>query len=505
MKNKDIKIYVAMVLAALVAVNIIADRFFFRIDLTGDNRYTLSRATKDILANLDETVTVTAYFSDDLPADVARAKHDFRDLLTEYRNASHGQFEFEFVNPSASDELENRAVSEGLYPVMINVRDKDQMTQQRAFLGAVIEKGGQKEVIPFVQPSMPVEYALSSAIRKMQAGQRPVVGFLQGHGEPSPQEMQQVLAEMSVIYDMRPVSIERSANVLDSITTLAIIAPTDSITAPTLAAIDRFMARGGRVLVCIERISASLDRLFADELNTGLEQWLAAKNVRADSKMVIDNSCANVNVQQQQGMYRVNVQQKFPYIPFVVNFASHAITNGLEQVQLQFASPVVYTGDSTATFTTLLFSSDRSATLNVPTNIDVQRQWSMRDFPLAEIPLGGVLEGEIGGVPGSKLAVLGDADFMLNGDPRQPHQQSADNISLFVNTVDYLSDDTGLVDLRTKGITSRPIDQLDDGMRRFVKWFNVLLPIVLVILIGIIRQQQQRNLRIKRMEEGYVD
>lgn len=505
MKNKDIRIYVIMVLAALVAVNIIADKFFFRIDLTGDNRYTLSRATKDILANLDETVTVTAYFSDDLPADVARAKHDFRDLLTEYRNASHGQFEFEFVNPSASDELENRAVSEGLYPVMINVRDKDQMTQQRAFLGAVIEKGGQKEVIPFVQPSMPVEYALSSAIRKMQAGQRPVVGFLQGHGEPSPQEMQQVLAEMSVIYDMKPVSIERSANVLDSITTLAIIAPTDSIPAPTFAAIDRFMARGGRVLVCIERISDSLDRLFADELNTGLEQWLAAKNVRADSKMVIDNSCANVNVQQQQGMYRVNVQQKFPYIPFVVNFASHAITNGLEQVQLQFASPVVYTGDSTATFTTLLFSSDRSATLNVPTNIDVQRQWTMRDFPLAEIPLGGVLEGEIGGVPGSKLAVLGDADFILNGDPRQPHQQSADNISLFVNTVDYLSDDTGLVDLRTKGITSRPIDQLDDGMRSFVKWLNVLLPIVLVILIGIIRQQQQRNLRIKRMEEGYVD
>ena len=129
----------------------------------------------------------------------------------------------------------------------------------------------------------------------------------------------------------------------------------------------------------------------------------------------------------------------------------------------------------------------------------------MRDFPLAEIPLGGVLEGEINGVPGAKMVVIGDADFVLNGSPQQPHQQSPDNISLFVNAVDYLSDDTGLVDLRTKGITSRPIDQLDDGMRSFVKWFNVLLPIVLVILIGIIRQQQQRNLRIKRMEEGYVD
>lgn len=505
MNTQRTKLYVILVLAAVVLVNIISDKFFFRIDFTGDKRYTLSRATKDILNKLDETVTITAYFSDDLPADVARAKHDFRDLLTEYRNMSHGQLEFEFVNPSASDELEQKAIGEGLYPVMINVRDKDQIRQQRAFLGAVIEKGGQKDVIPFVQPSMPVEYALSSAIRKMQAGQRPMVGFLQGHGEPSPATMQQALAEMSVIYDMRTVNLESSANALDSVTTLAIIAPTDTIPDYVFSAIDRFMARSGRVIVCIERISASLDNLFANELNTGLEQWLAGKNVRVDSKMVIDNSCANVNVQQQQGLYRVNVQQKFPYIPFVANFGAHAITNGLEQVQLQFASPVVYTGDSTAVFTTLLFSSDRAATLNVPTNIDVQRQWTMRDFPLAEIPLGGVLEGEINGVPGAKMVVIGDADFVLNGSPQQPHQQSPDNISLFVNAVDYLSDDTGLVDLRTKGITSRPIDQLDDGMRSFVKWFNVLLPIVLVILIGIIRQQQQRNLRIKRMEEGYVD
>jgi len=141
----------------------------------------------------------------------------------------------------------------------------------------------------------------------------------------------------------------------------------------------------------------------------------------------------------------------------------------------------------------------------VPTNIDVQRQWTARDFPLAEIPLGGVLEGCIGGVPNSKMVVFGDGDFALNGDPRQPHQQSPDNISLFVNAIDYLSDDTGLVELRTKGITSRPIAQLDDTMRAFLKWFNVLLPIVLVLLIGLIRHQQQRNLRIKRMEEGYVD
>lgn len=505
MKTKHTSRYIILVLLAVLAANVVCDKFFFRIDFTGDNRYTLSKATRNILDNLDETVTITAYFSADLPAEVTRAKREFRDLLTEYRNLSHGQLEFEFVNPSASEEIEKQAVDEGLYPVMINVRDKDQIRQQRAFLGAVVEKGTAKEVIPFIQPSMAVEYALSSAIRKMQAGRRPMVGFLQGHGEPSPYTMQQVLGAMSVMYDVRAVNLDVNPLVLDSIATLAIVAPTDSISPEHFASIDRFMARGGRVLVCIDRTNADLDRLFAAERNTSLETWLASKGVSVDSKLAIDNFCASVNVQQQQGMYRVNVQQQFPYIPFVSNFSRHAITEGLEQVQMQFASPVVYTGDSTATFTSLLFTSDRSATLNVPTNIDVQRQWTARDFPLAEIPLGGVLEGTIGGVPGSRMVVFGDGDFALNGDPRQPHQQSSDNISLFVNSIDYLSDDTGLIELRTKGITSRPISQLDDATRAIIKWVNVLLPIVIVLLIGFVRYQQQRNLRIKRMEEGYVD
>ncbi|MCK9205512.1 MAG: ABC transporter, partial [Salinivirgaceae bacterium] len=63
---------------------------------------------------------------------------------------------------------------------------------------------------------------------------------------------------------------------------------------------------------------------------------------------------------------------------------------------------------------------------------------------------------------------------------------------------------TGLIDLRTKGVTSRPLDQLEDGRKAFLKWFNFLMPIVLILILGIIRSQQQRNLRMRRMEEGYV-
>jgi len=73
-----------------------------------------------------------------------------------------------------------------------------------------------------------------------------------------------------------------------------------------------------------------------------------------------------------------------------------------------------------------------------------------------------------------------------------------------VNAIDWLSDETGLIDLRTKAVTSRPLDQIEDGRKNFLKWLNFLLPIILVIIYGIIRTQRRRSIRNKRMEEGYV-
>jgi ABC-type uncharacterized transport system involved in gliding motility auxiliary subunit len=72
------------------------------------------------------------------------------------------------------------------------------------------------------------------------------------------------------------------------------------------------------------------------------------------------------------------------------------------------------------------------------------------------------------------------------------------------NAIDWLSDDTGLIELRTKGVTSRPLDQVEEGRKTFLKWLNFLLPIVLILLYGIIRMQRRRNLRVKRMEAGHI-
>ena len=127
--RKKVQTSILLVIGILLLVNFLASRFFFRLDYTEDQRYSLSKATKTILNELNEPVTISAYFSEDLPPDIEKVQQDFRDLLVEYSSSSGGLIVYEFINPSVDQESEMKAQQNGIQPIMINVRESDQMKQ----------------------------------------------------------------------------------------------------------------------------------------------------------------------------------------------------------------------------------------------------------------------------------------------------------------------------------------------------------------------------------------
>ncbi|MBP7496677.1 MAG: GldG family protein [Bacteroidales bacterium] len=507
MRNiKNLTSYFLLIVGVIVLLNIISDSFFFRLDFTGDKRYTLSGATKDILKSLKEPVTVKAYFSENLPPDIAKSRRDFKEMLVEYSNISKGRLVFEFINPNQSEDLEREAMQNGIQPVIINVRDKDQVKQQKAYLGAVVKLGENSDAIPFFKPGSPMEFALTTSIKKLSIKDKPVVGLLQGHNEAKPVTLQQVYSQLSILYSIEEVKLPDTLNTLFKCKALMIVNPTDSFPPSHLAALDNYLERGGRVFIAYNRVNGDLSTVSGVSVNTGLERWLASKGLTIEDNFIIDANCGNVAVQQQQGMFNFTSQIAFPYIAVINTFESHPITKGLESVIFAFASSITYTGSNSSLwkFTPIARTSQKSGVIASPIQrFDINKQWTDRDFNRSNIPVAAVLEKN-NEANASKIVVITNGSFAVNGEGRGAQQLQPDNVNLICNSVDWLADDTGLIDLRTKEVTSRPLDQIDDGKKIFLKYLNFLLPVMLIIGVGIFRMQRSRSLRIKRMEAGYV-
>src|SRR5690625_5485307 len=189
MKKSTIFTRIFLVAGILVMINLLSEKWYVRLDFTADKRYTLSKATVDILQDLSSDVCSSDLFSKNLPPQLEKSRRDFEDLLTEYENRSEGDLVFRFINPGENDEMEQEAQERGIRPVMVNVTQKDQASQMRAYMGAVLQMGEKREVISMVQSGEGIEYELTAAIKKVAVDEKPQIAVHQIFG-------------YSVMYDM---------------------------------------------------------------------------------------------------------------------------------------------------------------------------------------------------------------------------------------------------------------------------------------------------------------
>lgn len=492
-----------LLIAIVILINVLANVFYFRLDFTADKRYTLSKATNDILDDLEEPLTVKAYFSEGLSPSIDASRQNFIETLVEYSNRSGGMLNYEVINPNESEELERQAQESRIRPNPQPFREGDKIVTRNVYAGAEFLFGDETEILPVIPPGEPVEYALSSTIKKLSTTNKHRIGLVQGHGEATINSLTQAAAQLSVLYNVEPVNLMDTA-LVNAYKTLAIVAPTDSFNVLELQNLDRFLATGKGVYIAMNRVDADLSTGMGSEVSTGLEGWLASKGVQVNNAFITDANCGNVSVRQNQGFFNMSRQLPLPFLPSIQSFADHTISRGLESVILPFASSVTnLSSDSSTLFTPLLFTSNKSNEEAPPIMIDINRQWGDQDFPRKRISIGAAIEGASNGNP-LKMVVYGDGDFAVNGEGRQQQRQPEDNISLMVNAIDWLSDDTGLNELRTKAITSRPIEkELTDSEKNVFKFANFLLPIFLIMIYGFFRYQMRRRKKMKWLEESY--
>ncbi len=503
MKKRSLFTHLGIVIAIVVIASLISSQLYFRIDFTEDKRYTLSEATGDVLDELDGVITVTAYFSEDLPAQLINNKKDFEDMLIEYEKRSGENVVYEFVNPNENQEKETEVQQRGIGPVMVNVTENDRIEQMRAYMGATLQLDDKVEIIPLVQPGSAMEYALTTSIKKLSIQDKPKVGLLQGHGEAGLRVLPQLVQQLRILYEVEELQLTDTTQIPSHYRALAWVAPKDSIPANRLAKLSAYLNNGGKLFVAYTNVTGDMQQgLLSVAPDIGLVSWLNQQGVQLGQHFVTDAQCASVTVQQRQGFFTINSNVEFPYFPRVSNFEDHPMTRGLEQVTLPFVTGVTPTVDLDTALkaTPLLYTSSNSGLIVAPAYIDIQKKWAQNDFGSGIQSLAIAIEG-FGN--GGKLIVIGNGDFFTNGEEQSARTVAPDNLNLASNAIDWLADDTGLIHLRTKAITSRPLEVIEDSTREMLKYANVFAPIVLLLVYAFVRRLRNQRKRQRWMQGNF--
>jgi len=168
-----IKLFIYLVI--IVLINVAGMTLFFRMDLTSNRIYSISKASKKVVSTLSEPLTIDVFFTKNLPAPYNNTERYLHDLLEEYAIHANKYFNYRFYDVSPESEGINPLAQEnqklarnyGIHPVQIQAFEEDEVKFKKAYMGLVLIHGDMIERIPTITSINGLEYKLTTAIQKL--------------------------------------------------------------------------------------------------------------------------------------------------------------------------------------------------------------------------------------------------------------------------------------------------------------------------------------------------
>ena len=165
--KKMFLIYIAIIGAILIIINIVSRNWFFRLDLTENKLYSLSESSKSVVSKIDDRLTMKGYFSDNLPGEYGNNRRYLQDILEEYAAYSNGNIHFEFYHTDDDEKMQEDAQKSGIQPVQLQVIENDKLEVKRVYMGMVFLYEDAREIIPVIQTTTGLEYEITTIIKKL--------------------------------------------------------------------------------------------------------------------------------------------------------------------------------------------------------------------------------------------------------------------------------------------------------------------------------------------------
>ena len=534
--NKKIK-NTTIVLIILVLLNIVNQSFYKRLDLTNDQRYTLSETTKNTVQRIEQPLFINVYLEGDFPSEFKRLQGETLQYLEELA-AENSNIIIHFINPDLQRES---LIKKGMLPSQLTVEEDGKLSEAIIFPWAEIKYKNKSTIVSLLPTAIVssqeeqlqkavenLEYGFTNAMHRLLLGTQQKIALLSGNGELEDIYLYSFLSEVAKKHKLAKFTLDSVAknpkqtlkDLIDF--DLAIIAkPTTEFSAAEKFTLDQFITNGGKTLWMIDNVIADQDSLFnggkmlAYPRNLNLTDLLFSYGVRINTTLIKDLYAAKIPV--ATGMVGNQTQFKnleWFFHPLAGGNPNHPITKNVLPVRFQFTNQID-TLKNNIKKTPLLVSSVLTQKFGTPNFIALQ---SIADEPIEEDYRNGnqllavLLEGDFNSAyrnrvhpfktsiykanaSGNKMIVIADGDVGKNQILKQePYDLSRDkwtneqfgNKDFLLNAVDYLLDDIGLMELRNKSLQIPILDkQRAFRERTYWQFINLGIPVLMLLVFGI--------------------
>jgi ABC-type uncharacterized transport system involved in gliding motility auxiliary subunit/ABC-type transport system involved in multi-copper enzyme maturation permease subunit len=475
--------------AAAVIGNLAAGALGGRLDLTPGRVYTLSRATRDLAAGLEDLVTVKLFASRDLPPEIGLLRRDVEDLLRDLRAAGRGDVRVLQLDPARDSAALADARALGIPPIQFNVIGEAQLQIREGYMGLALQYADAQQTIPVIQRTDDLEYRIASGIRTMTRPARPVIGFVT---DPMDEMVRQrswraLREELGRQYEVRSLSLAADSGPGPDIAAVVVAGGPDSLSVGQRRGIEDFLARGGGLLVMVSGMAIDPQQpFFAAPRTVGWNTVLAPYGIAIRSDLVYD-LIANESVALPTQFGRLLTA--YPLWLRAAGTGASLVNEDVPSLFLPWTSSLDTTGARPGTVTPLYVSSRGSGVEATQVLLDPQRQFpsdSLAPRLLAAL-VNPLATGDTAG-PRGRVVVVGNDEFATDRQIR-----SAPENGVFVlNAVDWLAQDEALIAIRSKDRRPPPL-VLSEAVRNAIKYANVIGVPVLVAVAGLLRLVQRRR------------
>ncbi len=493
----------------IVALNLIVNLIPINFDLTSNKIHSLAPATKEILGQVDDLVTIKAFVSSNIPPQLIPLKETLENLLDQYQRAGHGKIKVIWLDPQKDEKAKNEALSLGIRPIQFSSLQKDQFQVVQGYFGLAVFFAGEKQVIPALQEISNLEYQITATINRLGQKELPKIGFGTGVEELTSDRLKKVRQLLELSYQIESVDLSQDGAKFDpEIKALIVIGPKAKFSQAAKLIIDQYLMRQKGVLLLLDPVSVA-EGLVAKQIDNDLDQFLNHFGIKVNQVLVVDPSSAFANFRTEYGNFII------PY-PLWVKVRRENIardlppTASLESAVLPWVASLELSQGAKP----LLQSTPQATTIKSFANLAPTRDWNAINQERKQQVLAALqtnkttsffkeepdqvdelvkkvgLDQLIKETKTVKLAVVADSDLVED----QTINSYPENVQFFLNLVDYLSQDTKLISIRSKTVFSRPLKIISDQEKQTIKIINLASgPLVLALLGLSVRWRRKRQ------------